>query len=109
MDELKTREEVDAAFGREVALVYKHSTMCPISAAAQQQVNRYLQSNPDAPVYLLDVNTSRDASRYVAERTGIEHHSPQAILLRGGEAGWHASHFDITAEALEEQLGAAER
>ncbi|HEX2094415.1 MAG TPA: bacillithiol system redox-active protein YtxJ, partial [Longimicrobiaceae bacterium] len=103
------RQEVDAAFEQERALLYKHSTRCPISAAAHGEVQRLLQRHPDAPVYMLDVNLSRDASRYVAERTGIEHHSPQAILLRGGSPAWHASHLDITADALAEQLGGGGR
>lgn len=46
-----------------------------------------------------------DASRYLAERTGIEHHSPQVIVTRGGKPAYDASHFSVRADELEQQLG----
>ena len=109
MRELRTQDEADAAFGEEVALVYKHSTRCPISLMAHQEVERFAEAHPEVPVYLVDVIFGRPLSLYLAQRTGIVHQSPQAILLRGGEPAWSASHMGITADALEDGLGAAGR
>ena len=106
MRELRTQEEADAAFGEEVALVYKHSTRCPVSLMAHGEVERFAEAHPEVPVYRVDVIFGRPVSAYLAQRTGIAHHSPQAILLRGGEPAWSASHMGITAEALEDGLGA---
>lgn len=103
MKPLTNQADADAAFSSDWAIVYKHSTRCPISAAAYNEVQKFAVANPDAPVYLIDVITSRAVSRYVAERTGIQHHSPQAILVEDGEVRWHASHFDITSAELERQ------
>jgi bacillithiol system protein YtxJ len=36
-----------------------------------------------------------------AQRLGIRHETPQAILLRDGRVVWNASHFRITAIELD--------
>lgn len=109
MRDIRTQDEADAAFGEEVALVYKHSTRCPISLMAHDEVERFAEAHPEVPVYRVDVIFGRPVSLYLAQRTGIAHHSPQAILLRGGEPAWSASHMGITADALEDGLGARGR
>ena len=48
----------------------------------------------------VDVIADRAVARGITGEGGVAHESPQAILLRGGEPVWSASHFDITAEAL---------
>ena len=109
MQELSSRQEADAAFGCESSIIFKHSTQCPISASARREMERFTAGGEPVPVYLLDVNGQRALSDYVAERTGIEHQSPQVVLLRGGSPEWHASRFDISASALRERLGLADR
>ena len=104
MEELQSRQAVDDALRKETALLYKHSDRCVISAMAQVQVQRFRERHPEVPVYRVEVNRQRALARYVAERTGVEHHSPQAILLHRGEVGWHTSHMGITLEALERQV-----
>jgi bacillithiol system protein YtxJ len=52
------------------------------------------------PVYLVDVVKHRPLSRALAERLGVTHASPQAIILKDGVPAWHRSHFDIEAEAM---------
>lgn len=106
MDPLTTREAAEAAFQEELILLYKHSYRCPISMMAHREVQQFREAHPDVPVYLVDVNVRRDVSRYLEERTGIDHHSPQAILLRRGEAAWHGSHLDVTAQTLGRQVEA---
>ena len=58
----------------------------------------------DVPVYLVDVVQSRPLSRYIAERIGVVHASPQAIILRAGVPAWHGSHFDLRAEVIARHL-----
>lgn len=107
MKQMMSRQDVDEALGQDTAILFKHSTRCPISAAARGEMERFLELNPDAPVYTVDVNDSTEASQYLAEKTGIEHHSPQVILTRGGTPSWHASHFDIRADVVRQQLEGA--
>ena len=107
MKNMVSTRDVDDALGAESAILFKHSTRCPISAAARGEMERFMELNPDAPVYTVDVNDASDASRYLAEKTGIEHESPQVIVTRGGRPEWHANHFDIRANEVERHAGSA--
>jgi bacillithiol system protein YtxJ len=51
----------------------------------------------------------RPVSLALSERVGVQHQSPQALLIRDGSAVWHASHQGITAAALQNAAGAAGR
>ena len=55
-------------------------------------------------ISLVIVQRASELSRRVAEQTGIQHESPQAIVLRNGGVVWSASHFDITTEAVEQAV-----
>lgn len=107
MREMTSRGDADAALGEESALVFKHSTRCPVSANARREMESLLSGGEPVPVYQVDVNARREVSEYVAERTGVEHQSPQVILLRGGRPEWKADRFAVTAGAIREQLGLA--
>ncbi len=102
-----TADQLDEVLAAPLALVYKHSNRCPISAAAMQEVHALLHERPDAPVWIVDVNVQRALSREVADRTGVAHESPQAILLSNGEVLYEASHFDVKADDLARELDAA--
>jgi len=84
-------------------VLFKHSTTCPISAHAHRQMSGLSTKNA-GQVSLVIVQQARELSRLVAEQTGIQHESPQAIILRNGQAVWSASHYDITAEAVEQAV-----
>ncbi len=107
MKNMTSRQDVDAALGQNTAILFKHSTRCPISAAARGEMERFMELHPDAPVYTVDVNNDTEVSQYLAEKTGIEHQSPQVIVARGGQPEWHANHFDIRAGDLEQRVGSA--
>jgi bacillithiol system protein YtxJ len=104
MQQLNSPEEYEALRGLPMAFVYKHSTRCPISTMAFQEVAALNEEYPDVPVFVIDVVAERRLARYVAERTGITHHSPQIILLVHGEPAWSVTHFDVRADELSERL-----
>ena len=108
MHPLVTPAQLDAVLRAPVALVYKHSTRCPVSTMAYQEVEQLLRDRPEAPVWIVDVIAQRALSREVAERTGVEHESPQAILLVDGAVVYDASHFGVRAVELARELDAAE-
>ncbi|MCA1592616.1 MAG: bacillithiol system redox-active protein YtxJ [Acidobacteria bacterium] len=95
----KTLEELLARSQNEPVLLFKHSTTCPISAAAHREVE---ELGGDVPIIV--VQRSRDISREVETRTGVRHETPQALVLRRGEVVWSASHWHITADALKQAL-----
>jgi bacillithiol system protein YtxJ len=76
-------------------VLFKHSVTCPISANVFEEV-----SEIDSEINLVVVQRARSISNEIAERTNIRHESPQAIVLKNGEAIYHASHYDITAEGI---------
>lgn len=88
-------------------VVFKHSPICPISAAAQDRFHGWLGgSDPDSRIahVQIDVLAEKPLARGIVAELGIRHESPQVLLFREGELAWHASHGAITGEALREQL-----
>ena len=76
-------------------VVFKHSISCPISAAAYREM-QLLEND----VVLIEVQSAREVSRELANRTGIRHESPQVIVFRNGIAVWNASHYGVSAEEV---------
>lgn len=106
MNPVKDERELERAFGEPWALVFKHSTRCPVSASAHREVAQFRRRHPEAPVYVVHVVEQRPLSSGVAARTGVRHESPQAIVLSGGKVLWTDSHEGVSAEALEALLPA---
>ncbi len=100
MRPVRDAEELAKAFEEPWALVFKHSTRCPVSTAAHREVAEFRRRNPAAAVYVVHVVEQRDLSRSIAERTGVRHESPQAIVLAGGAVVWTDSHEGVTSDAL---------
>ena len=84
-------------------VVFKHSTTCPISAGAYEEMTAVEYS-----VNIVTVQTAREVSDEIEVQTGIEHHSPQVIVLRNGKAVWNTSHWKVKAEAVTVALREAE-
>lgn len=80
-------------------VVFKHSSTCPISAAAYDEMLKLAE-----PIALVVVQRARGVSREVEKQTGVRHESPQAIVLRNGQAVWSASHWNITSDAVARAL-----
>ncbi len=85
----------------DLAIIYKHSPLCRTSALAMRQVQDFMVRNPAVPVYTVDVIRDRKLARQLADHLGIQHESPQAIVLRKGVPSAHGSHYDITVDRLE--------
>ena len=95
---LATTEKLDQLFeqsNNQPVILFKHSTTCPISAGVYDEVSKF-----DGDVNLIVMQSARNISEAIAERTGIRHESPQAIVIKNGEAVYQASHFDVTVEDL---------
>jgi bacillithiol system protein YtxJ len=92
-------EELLARSHKGPVLLFKHSNSCPISARAYRQMQEV-----KVPVSIVVVQKSRDLSREVESRTGVQHETPQALVLRNGQAVWSASHFDVTSDAVEQAM-----
>ncbi|RXZ77856.1 bacillithiol system redox-active protein YtxJ [Paenibacillaceae bacterium] len=83
-------------------IVFKHSTTCPVSANALNELDAYLGSHVDADAdfVLVKVIESRPVSNRIAEDLNVKHESPQIIAVRNKEKHWTASHWAITNEHI---------
>lgn len=85
--------------------VFKHSTRCSISSMAKSRLEREWQGNePNFPVYYLDLIAHRDVSNAIAADLGVEHQSPQLIVLKDGKPVYYGSHNMIQARQAEAAL-----
>jgi bacillithiol system protein YtxJ len=89
-------------------LVFKHSTSCPISAGAHDEYVKYVgdAKAPDVDFAIVHVIEERPVSNAIAEALGVQHKSPQAILVKDGQPVWDESHWNITYDFLSQKLGA---
>lgn len=81
-------------------LLFKHSPVCPVSAAARAEYTQWRLDLPDVPTLFVDVIADRPVARGIADRCGVRHQSPQAILFEQGKPVWNASHDAITVDSL---------
>ena len=94
-------ESIEQLFQEPLAVLLKHSIRCPISFSAKNEFEKFVSSCKQANTfYLVDVISHRNMSNEIAERTGIQHRSPQALVFVNGTVVWNESHYAITEEAL---------
>jgi bacillithiol system protein YtxJ len=109
MNDLSSFGDLDACMAAsETApvFVFKHSTSCPISAEAYRNVARYVAgAAPEDPqVWLVKVIEDRPVSNKLAESLGVQHKSPQLILVHNRAALWSASHHGIYEKRIRETV-----
>ncbi len=78
-------------------MLFKHSTRCSISDMALNRIQSNWKDadNQHIKPYYLDLIAHRDISSLIAEQYGIEHQSPQALIISNGECIYHESHTNI--------------
>ena len=87
-------EQLDKNSFEAPVLLYKHSTRCSISSAALSRIERKWHDKvPEA--WFLDLITHRDISDAIATRYGIQHESPQLLLISKGVCIKHQSHMEV--------------
>lgn len=97
-------DALDAASHEGPVLIFKHSTRCNISSASLHRLESRWTVADDArhAPYLLDLLRYRSLSNAVAERYGVEHASPQTLVIYKGRCVHSSTHFGIAyAETME--------
>lgn len=91
--------------GEKPVLLFKHSTRCSISGMALNNLERNWTTGKElCDLYFIDLLKYRDVSNLTSELTGIIHQSPQAIVIKGKEIIYDASHNSIDARRIESLL-----
>ena len=93
---------IDAESEKHAVLIYKHSTRCGICSTALGRLERkFSQTDADRlKPYYLDVLKFREVSNAVAERYGVTHESPQALVIFKGKCILVKNHLEISYEDL---------
>src|SRR6476619_2638268 len=99
-------QSLDAAIAESCerpVLLFKHSRYCGVSCEALDELQSHIGTRATGGVAykMITVQTHRPVSDAAAQRLGIRHETPQAILLRDGKVIWNASHFRITVTELD--------
>jgi bacillithiol system protein YtxJ len=108
MTPITTAAELDAAVAAShthPVILFKHSLTCGTSGmAAEEMTDLDGRDEVNADIRMIVVQTSRDVSGDVERRFKVRHESPQVLILHNGEVVWHASHFRVTADAVNAAL-----
>ena len=78
-------------------LILKHSTRCSISNMALNRIESNWKETDSQLIkpYYLDLLAHRDISALIAQQYGVEHQSPQVLIIANGKCIYHASHNEI--------------
>ena len=103
---LTSLEELSGIKNRKgFSIIFKHSTRCSISLMAKKKLELEGDAIPaDIPAYYLDLLNYREISNAIAEIFQVPHQSPQILLIHNGECTFEATHGEISAEEVAEQL-----
>lgn len=85
-------------------LLFKHSTRCSISSMALHRLESKWESTSLIKPYLLDLLSYREISNEIAQIFGVEHASPQVLLIKDGQCFYDASHSNISYNAIKEAI-----
>lgn len=102
---LENDRDLDLAIAKgqnAAVLFFKHSTRCPVSSMALRMFERDWPGGSKLELYFLDLIAHRDLSNRIARELGVDHESPQAIVLRDGLVVYAESHNFIAAKAIHE-------
>jgi bacillithiol system protein YtxJ len=87
-------------------LLFKHSTICPISQHALSQVEQFVQQTGAMGINIgmVFIRENRDVSNEIERRYQVPHQSPQIILIKNHSVLWQASHWAITKNSIEAEV-----
>ncbi|MFY0599867.1 MAG: bacillithiol system redox-active protein YtxJ [Cyclobacteriaceae bacterium] len=101
--------EVDLLSKETPVVLFKHSTSCSISATALNRVERKWnqEKHPDVKAFYLDLLSYRAISNEISQRYGIQHQSPQVLIINNGTCSYENSHFGISYDEIVDNIEAA--
>ena len=103
LDSQEQLEKIKEA--KEYNIIFKHNTTCPISRGAKTRFDQETHPIPGvASVYLVDILQNRDVSDAITRTFGVEHQSPQLLLVKDGQCTYNESLSSISTEAVAEAI-----
>lgn len=95
-------EEIKNQSQNSPIVIFKHSTRCATSRMTLDRLERMWNPEEMERVvpYFLDLITYRQVSNEVADCFGVEHESPQVLVISKGQSVLHLSHFEIDYSSI---------
>lgn len=97
-------DQIKAESAEQPILIFKHSTTCSISAMALSRMERNWSDSAGIKPYYLDLLAYRPISNQIADTFGVDHQSPQVLLIQNGECVYDASHMSISFQLLQQAV-----
>lgn len=91
---------------KQPVLIFKHSTRCSISSTSLARLERNWnksEGHETIKTYYLDLIQYRAISSGLADSFGVQHESPQVLLIHNSECVYNTSHMDINAETIAQE------
>lgn len=99
LEQITQLDKIIEASLQQPQVIFKHSTRCSISSMVQNRLERS-GAIPNITFYYLDLIAHRDISNEIAERFGVEHQSPQLLLIKDGKCIFNESHMAIDMQDI---------
>ncbi|MEX2592065.1 MAG: bacillithiol system redox-active protein YtxJ [Anditalea sp.] len=99
-------EDIKKESNQQPIMIFKHSTRCSISGMAWNRLksNWKLEDSEKIMPYYLDLITYREISEAIAKEFGVNHESPQVIIIKEGKATYNNSHMGINYKEILSQV-----
>ena len=92
-------EAIKAKSAQHPQIIFKHSTRCGTSSMIKNRLER-AKIPGELSFHFLDLIAYRLLSNRIAENFGIEHESPQVLLIKNGECVYDESHIGISMDDI---------
>jgi len=102
IERLQQLDEIQNESQQQPVLIFKHSTRCSTSRMSLDRLERNWNEKdlPSVKPYFLDLLSYRDISNQIADTFGVQHESPQVILVVNGKSVLDLSHFEIDYDQI---------
>ncbi len=106
LNRMEQLEEIRTLSETQPVVIFKHSTRCSISSSALDRLERHAAKaeRADFAAYFLDLIAFRPISNAIADQFGVEHQSPQVLLIKNGKCLYNNSHMGISFQELQEEM-----
>ncbi len=87
-------------------VIFKHSTSCSISAMALNRLERSWKDEEmeNTDPYYLDLLSYRNISNEIAQKFGVDHQSPQVLIIKNGVCTYDNSHMGISYQSIKNEV-----
>lgn len=102
LNDMSLLDAIDEESNSVRIMIMKHSTRCSISGVALSRIESNWKESDSSLIkpYYLDILNHRDISFEIEKRYGVQHESPQVLILSKGKCLHSLSHTDVRYNSI---------